>query len=257
MLHDGPAHGCCPKGRYDEALLILLHQEVAAGHHGQCAHLGQLLRLCRRRRLAALAACTDMSTASTSDVRTAARHHLLKTWGVPLQLDVGASCDWCLRLGMRAQAIEAQEPEAEIRGRTRTAASITYQTLFKYYAKLAGMTVRALTAPVRAPCDMLYLRVVHNQCSWPAEILISSYLIPLQHLLHLSCRRGKDGPWFRICRLLSLLCWLSDIGVLGACASLQVWIFCFVHARDNLKWTILGCRGRLPARTRSCSRCTA
>ena len=47
---------------------------------------------------------------------------------------------------MRGQAIEAQEPEAEIRGRTRTASSITYQTLFKYYPKLAGMTVRMRAA---------------------------------------------------------------------------------------------------------------
>ena len=29
----------------------------------------------------------------------------------------------------------------EIKGRTKTASSITYQTLFKYYHKLAGMTV--------------------------------------------------------------------------------------------------------------------
>ena len=30
----------------------------------------------------------------------------------------------------------------EIKGSTKTASSITYQTLFKYYHKLAGMTVR-------------------------------------------------------------------------------------------------------------------
>ena len=32
----------------------------------------------------------------------------------------------------------------EIKGRTKTASSITYQTLFKYYQKLAGMTVPLL-----------------------------------------------------------------------------------------------------------------
>ncbi len=40
------------------------------------------------------------------------------------------------------QAIEAQEyPEVEIKGRTKVSSSITFQTLFKYYSKLSGMTV--------------------------------------------------------------------------------------------------------------------
>lgn len=40
------------------------------------------------------------------------------------------------------QAIEAQEPNVRIKGRSKVASSITFQTLFKYYSKLAGMTVR-------------------------------------------------------------------------------------------------------------------
>ena len=43
---------------------------------------------------------------------------------------------------MATQAIEAQEPGVEIRPLTRAVNSITYQTLFKYYTKLSGMTVR-------------------------------------------------------------------------------------------------------------------
>ncbi len=43
---------------------------------------------------------------------------------------------------MGAQAIEAQEPGVEIKAVTRAVSSITYQTLFKYYPKLSGMTVR-------------------------------------------------------------------------------------------------------------------
>ena len=43
---------------------------------------------------------------------------------------------------MVTQAIEAQEPGVEIRPLTRAVNSITYQTLFKYYTKLSGMTVR-------------------------------------------------------------------------------------------------------------------
>ncbi|BDA41171.1 Protein translocase subunit SecA [Coccomyxa sp. Obi] len=44
------------------------------------------------------------------------------------------------------QAIEAQEyPEVEIKGRTKISSSITFQTLFKYYTKLSGMTGTAVT----------------------------------------------------------------------------------------------------------------
>ncbi|KAK9916292.1 hypothetical protein WJX75_000969 [Coccomyxa subellipsoidea] len=44
------------------------------------------------------------------------------------------------------QAIEAQEyPEVEIKGRTKVSSSITFQTLFKYYTKLSGMTGTAIT----------------------------------------------------------------------------------------------------------------
>ena len=44
---------------------------------------------------------------------------------------------------MGAQAIEAQEPGVEIKGVTRAVSSITFQSLFKYYPKLSGMTVRS------------------------------------------------------------------------------------------------------------------
>ena len=46
-----------------------------------------------------------------------------------------------LQASLAAQAIEAQEPGVEIKGVTRAVSSITYQTLFKYYPKLSGMTV--------------------------------------------------------------------------------------------------------------------
>ena len=68
-----------------------------------------------------------------------------------------------------AQAIEAQEPEAEIRGRTRTASSITYQTLFKYYPKLAGMTVRiARACTCFSTCDL--------RCTLPSQCSASAVL---------------------------------------------------------------------------------
>ncbi len=53
------------------------------------------------------------------------------------------------------QAIEAQEyPEVEIKGRAKVSSSITYQTLFKYYTKLAGMTVCFLAAFLSLPSHL-------------------------------------------------------------------------------------------------------
>ena len=46
---------------------------------------------------------------------------------------------------MLTQAVEAQErvkdENIQVRGGTHAISSITYQTLFKYYPKLSGMTV--------------------------------------------------------------------------------------------------------------------
>ena len=59
------------------------------------------------------------------------------------------------------QAIEAQEyPEVEIKGRTKVSSSITFQTLFKYYSKLSGMTVTR-TALLLTPSLLKLLKLPH------------------------------------------------------------------------------------------------
>lgn len=70
------------------------------------------------------------------------------------------------------QAIEAQEyPEVEIKGRTKISSSITYQTLFKYYFKLSGMTVcLPYYYLVCHLVDSSWHRIGMMQASWQLDI---------------------------------------------------------------------------------------
>ncbi len=140
---------------------------------------------------------------------------------------------------MCAQAIEAQEPEAEIRGRTRTASSITYQTLFKYYPKLAGMTVRT-----RAPAPLLqeFVKLTCSLCHAFARAVCSP------DSLSQWCR-----PAERSCQCIGhpydcVVIILSSGHQNGSC--------CMSCAKCGVA-PDLARRARPPARTRSCSRCTA
>lgn len=57
----------------------------------------------------------------------------------------------------------------QIKGRTRTASSITYQTLFKYYTKLSGMTVTPCSSSFLMPSSMWFLHefsAILLSCMW-------------------------------------------------------------------------------------------